>query len=96
MRPYLLEKRTFCWWRHETMGNIYYIKLNFLNLKCYVFKMFLLNFNMIEWKMEKRQLFQNRLFLALLYSPEKRWCHSDVSVDLIRIFLSEIVHPISK
>ena len=39
--------------------------IQFLNLKCYVFKMFLPNFNRIEWKMEKQQLFQNRLFLAL-------------------------------
>ena len=65
MEPYLLEKRTYCWWRHETMRDIYYVEFNFLNLKCYVFEMFRPNFNKIEWKMEKRQLFQNRLFLAL-------------------------------
>ena len=39
---------------------------------------------------------QNRLFLALLYSPEERWRHSDVIGGLIQIFLSEIVHHISK
>ena len=58
MGPYLLEKRTSCWWRHETIRNIYYVEFNFLNPKCYVFEMFLPNFNRIEWKMEKRQLFQ--------------------------------------
>ena len=83
MGPYLLGKQTSCWWRHETIGNIYYVELNFLNLKCYVFKMFLPNFNRIEWKMEKQQLFQNKLFLAHL---RKIWRHSDVIVDFIRIF----------
>ena len=29
MGPYLLGKRTSSWWRHETMGNIYYVKFNF-------------------------------------------------------------------
>ena len=65
MGPYLLGKRTSCWWRHETMRNIYCVEFNSLNLKCYVLKMFLPNFNRIEWKMEKQQLFQNMLFLAL-------------------------------
>ena len=51
------------------MRNIYYVKLNFSNSKFYVFKMFLPNFNRIEWKIEKRQLFQKRLFLAL---PEEK------------------------
>ena len=65
MGPYLLGKRTSCWWCHETIGNIYYVQFNFFNIKFYVFEMFLPNLNRIEWKIEKRQLFQNRLFLAL-------------------------------
>ena len=97
MGPYLLGKQTFCWWGHETMGNIYYVELNFLNLKCYVFKMFLPNFNRIEWKMEKQQLFQNRLFLALFILT---WEKYDVIVTSLLIwfgfFSSQIVHPIWK
>ena len=97
MGPYLLGKQTSCWWRHETMGNIYYVEFNFLNLKCYVFKMFLPNFNRIEWKMEKQQLFQNRLFLALFILT---WEKYDVIVTSLLIwfwfFSSQIVHPIWK
>ena len=83
MGPYLLGKQTSCWWRHETMGNIYYVEFNFLNLKCYVFKMFLPNFNRIEWKMEKQQLFQNRLFLALFILT---WEKYDVIVTSLLIW----------
>ena len=36
--------------------------------------------------MEKGQLFQNRLFLALFMLNREKWRHSDVIVDLIRIF----------
>ena len=97
MGPYLLGKQTSCWWRHETMGNIYYVEFNFLNLKCYVFKMFLPNFNRIEWKMEKQRLFQNRLFLALFILT---WEKYDVIVTSLLIwfwfFSSQIVHPIWK
>ena len=39
--------------------------------------------------MEKQQLFLNRFFLALSYSKEKRWRHSDVIDDLIRILFVE-------
>ena len=94
MGPYLLGKQTSCWWRHETMGNIYYVEFNFFNLKRYVFKMFLPNFNRIEWKMEKQQLFQNRLFLALFILT---WEKYDVIVTSLFIwfgfFSSQIVHP---
>ena len=83
MGPYLLGKQTSCWWRHETMGNIYYVEFNFLSLKCYVFKMFLPNFNRIEWKMEKQQLFQNRLFLALFILT---WEKYDVIVTSLLIW----------
>ena len=71
--------------------------IQFLNLKCYVFKMFLPNFNRIEWKMEKQQLFQNRLFLALFILT---WEKYDVIVTSLLIwfgfFSSQIVHPIWK
>ena len=97
MGPYLLGKQTSCWWRHETMGNIYYVEFNFLNLKCYVCKMFLPNFNRIEWKMEKQQLFQNRLFLALFILTLEKY---DVIVTSLLIWFgfvsSQIVHPIWK
>ena len=83
MGPYLLGKRTSCWWRHETMENIYYVEFNFLNLKCYVFKMFLPNFKGIEWKMEKQQLFQNSLFLALFILT---WEKYDVIVTSLLIW----------
>ena len=83
MGPYLLGKQTSCWWRHETMGNIYYVEFNFLHLKCYVFKMFLPNFNWIEWKMEKQQLFQKRLFLALFILT---WEKYDVIVTSLLIW----------
>ena len=78
-------------WNH---GKHYYVEFNFLNLKCYVFKMFLPNFNRIEWKMEKQQLFQNRLFLALFILT---WEKYDVIVTSLLIwfgfFSSQIVHP---
>ena len=97
MGPYLLEKRTSCWWSHETMRNIYYVEFNFLNLKYYVFEMFLPNINRIEWKIEKRQLFQNSCRFSTFYTHlRKDDVMSDVIVDLIRIFFSEIVHLISK
>ena len=83
MGPYLLGKWTSCWWRHETIGNIYYVEFNFLNQKCYVFKMFLPNFYRIEWKMEKQQLFQNRLFLALFILT---WGKCDVIVTSLLIW----------
>ena len=97
MGPYLLEKRTSCWWRHETMRNIYYVAFNFLNLKYYVFEMFLPNFNRIEWKIEKRQLFQNSCRFSTFYTHLRK---DDVIVTSLLIwfgfFLSEIVYPISK
>ena len=83
MGPYLLGKRTSCWWRHETMGNIHYVEFNFLNIKFYVFKMFLPHFNRIEWKIEKRQLFQKRLFLALFILA---WGKDDVIVTSLLIW----------
>ena len=83
MGPYLLGKRTSCWWHHETMGHIYYVEFNFLNIKFYVFKMFLPNFNRIEWKIEKWQLFQNRLFLALFTLT---WGKDDVIVMSLLIW----------
>ena len=86
MGPYLLGKQTSCWWRHETIGNIYYVEFNFFNLKCYVFKMFLPNFNRIEWKMEKQLLFQIGSFSTVYTHLRNIWRHSDVIVDLIRIF----------
>ena len=91
MGPYLLEKRTSCWWRHETMRNIYYVEFNFLNLKYYVFEMFLPNFNRIEWKIEKRQLFQNSCRFSTFYTNlRKDDVMSDVIVDLIRIFFRKL------
>ena len=91
MGPYLLEKRTSCWWRHETMRNIYYVEFNFLNLKYYVFEMFLPNFNRIEWKIEKRQLFQNSCRFSTFYTHlRKDDVISDVIVDLIRIFFRKL------
>ena len=81
--PYLLGKQTSCWWRHETMENISYVEFNFLNIKFYVFKMFLPNSNRIEWKIEKRQLFQNRLFLALFILT---WEKDDVIVTSLLIW----------
>ena len=65
------------------MGNIYYVEFNFLNLKCYVFKMFLPNFKGIEWKMEKQQLFPNSLFLALFILT---WEKYDVIVTSLLIW----------
>ena len=43
----------------------YCVESNFLDLKYFVCEMILPNFNKMKWKMEKRQLFQNRFFLAL-------------------------------
>ena len=83
MGPYLLGKWTSCWWRHETMGNNYYVEFNSLNIKFYVIKIFLLTFNRIEWKIEKRQLFQNRLFLALFILT---WGKDDVIVTSLLIW----------
>ena len=97
MGPYLLEKRTSCWWRHETMRNIYYVEFNFLNLKYYVFEMFLPNSNRVEWKIEKRQLFQNSCRFSTFYTQMRK---DDVIVTSLLIwfgfFLSEIVYPIAK
>ena len=45
--------------------------------------MFLPNFNRIEWKMEKQQLFQNRLFLALFILT---WEKYDVIVTSLLIW----------
>ena len=48
MGPYLLEKRTSCWWCHQNMRNVYYVKSNFFNVKYYVCQIFLPSFNTIE------------------------------------------------
>ena len=96
MGPYLLEKRTLCWWLHQNKRNVYYLKSNFSNLKRYVCQIFLPSFNRIKLKMEKRQLFQNRLFLALFILNREKWGHNDVIVDFIRILFLAKYSPYPK
>ena len=40
------------------MGSIYFVELNFLNLKCYVFKMFVPNFNKLNEKWRNDSYFK--------------------------------------
>ena len=62
---YLLEKWASYWWCYQNKQNIYYVNSNFFNPKPHVCEIFLPSFDRIEWKMEKPQLFQIMLFLAL-------------------------------
>ena len=48
MGPYLLEKQTSSWLRHQNMGNVYYVKSNFFIVKYYACQIFLPGFNTIE------------------------------------------------
>ena len=87
MGPYLLERRTSCWWRHQNMRNVYYVKSNFFNVKYYVCQIFLCQ---VSIRLNKRwrndSYFKTGSFQHFLYSTEKRWRHIDIIVDLIQIF----------